>query len=145
MDMPHSVARVRVSWYIHVYLWVGFVAIGTIPFLLISGGIYNADHALEGLSLFLGLVVLFQMAFWFARRRCSSDRLTGWGGLLLVTAHMCVGLSGLSALIAILAGAAAAVAMIAIALWSLVNGGHAGARERYLELVAWFHKHRMYQ
>ena len=145
MDAQHSEPRGRIRWYIYAYLWLGLTAVSTLPFLFVSGLMYDDRHVLEGLSLFACLVVLFQGLFWFARRRCSSSTLSGWEGLLLVCAYMCIGISGIYAIVAMVSGAVAAVCMVAIALWSLVRGGHEGAMSNFRGLVLWFQRHRMYQ
>ena len=138
-------SSVRVGLHIHVFLWVGLVLVGTIPFFWLSGLWYDTAHFEQGLLSCLAMIVLFQALFWFARRRCDADDLSAWNGLLLITAYMSIGLGGLYALVAICVVALAAPLMIFIALASLVRGGKVEAAQRFRRMVAWFGRNRMYQ
>jgi len=145
MDTPRTGSPLRVGLHIHIFLWVGLVLIGTIPFFWLSGRWYNADHYEQGLSSCLAMIVVFQALFWFARRRCDTDELSAWDGLLLITAYMSIGLGSLYAFIAVFAVAIAAPTMVMIAIGSLVRGGRAGAAHQFRRMVTWFGRNRMYQ
>ena len=145
MDTSRTDSSVRVGLHVHIFLWVGLILVSTVPFFWLSGRWYDADHFEAGLSSCLAMIVLFQVLFWFARRRCDTEALSAWDGLLLITAYMSIGLGSLYAFIAILAGALAAPLMVLIAVWSLVRGGKVGAAHHFRRMVAWFGRHRMYQ
>jgi hypothetical protein len=137
--------RYRPGIHVHLYFWVALVTVSLVPFLILSTELYEPDHVPERVSAFLSLVIGFQYLLWLARRRCSTSELGVWDGWLYVTGYMTIGVGWASFILAI-AGTAAAVLLTAgIALLSLFESDPAKAQQRFLRMVSWFGRHRMYQ
>jgi hypothetical protein len=71
---------------IHFYVWVFMIILGVSPLLYILGvrGYFESrDRLGTGIA-----VVLIQGMFWFAQRRCSTEDLTYWEGLLVAAASV---------------------------------------------------------
>ena len=70
----------------HVYVWLFMVTVGVSPLLYILGtGEYVAAADWRTAC---SAVVLIQGLFWIAQRRCSSDDLSYWEGLLVTAASV---------------------------------------------------------
>ncbi len=68
----------------HVYVWIFMITMGVSPLLYSLGTReYLETRNWPGACI---AVVLIQVLFWIAQRRCSSEDLTYWEGLLVVAA-----------------------------------------------------------
>ena len=72
--------RYRPGLHVHLYLWVALVVVSLLPFLFVSGRLFDAEHVTEGLTTFGVLVIAFQALLWRARRWCATDSLGVWDG-----------------------------------------------------------------
>ena len=140
-----SKQRPRFGLHVHVYLWVGVLLFSIALPLALSLLLFGTDGASTGFWSFVVLVAAFQALFQFACRRCASPDFGVWDGLLYVAAYMTVGVGFLSMLIAAPSVLIAMLASVGIALAAPVGANGALAPARYLSLVRWFGKHRMYQ
>ena len=145
METPEASTVPRFQLHIHIYVWLGLIVVSTVPFLYISGRLYDVDHYEQGLTSIAAMVVIFQVAFWFARRQCSSAELSAWNGLLLIGAYTAIGVGWISIFLAVAAILVSAVAMVAIALASMFVGGKPRAERGFHRMVHWFWKNRMHQ
>jgi len=79
---------------IHVYVWVFMVAFSVSPalcLLLVHDGI-ERGNGLESLV----IIGLIQAALWRTQRRCSSEDLSYWDGLLVAAASVTTGVNPIS-------------------------------------------------
>jgi len=145
MDTETTKRRYRPGIHVQLYFWVALVAVSLVPFLILSREFYDEDHIVEGVSVFLLMVIVFQSLLWLARRRCSTPGLGVWDGWLYVTGCMTVGVGLMSLILAVIGAAAAVLVTAGIALLSLLDRDSAVAPQRFRRMVMWFARHRMYQ
>jgi len=89
--------------------------------------------------------MLFLAALWLALKRCSAPDLSGFRGLLFITAYMSVGIGGFSLILAIPAVMIAIVGCLLIAAASLFRADTNFAARQFRRLVMVYYRHRMYQ
>src|SRR3989442_275577 len=74
---------------VQVYVWVFMIAFSVSPMLfllLVRDGI-ERDNGLESLV----IIALIQAALWKTQRRCSTEDLSYWDGLLVAAASVTTG------------------------------------------------------
>ncbi len=89
-------SKLQAPWPAHIYVWFFMLTLSMSP-LLCQGrkGIGPANWADTLIA-----IVLIQGALWIAQRRCSSEDLTYWEGLLVVGAAATMRMSPLTLLLA---------------------------------------------
>ena len=137
--------RVKVGVFVHLYAWV-FVLMASlwplIPPLVV------ARHSAVPTSTWavaVGLVAFMQATFWYVQRRCSSDKLSYWDGLLVVTASMMTGWMYSSLIVALPVLAFTFVASFLFAVYADVRQVPGEAAERFHKLVVRLYQNRMVQ
>jgi len=145
METQEPKRQYRPGVHVHLYLWIAVVAVSLVPFLIISGRLFDEEHAADAFAVFLAMVAGLQGLLWIARRRCASESLGMWNGWLYVTGSMTMGIGGASMLIAIPCAAVAVLATAGIGLASLFDSDVTRAQSRFRRLVSWFVRNRMYQ
>lgn len=139
---PHSY---RFGLHVHVYLYVAVLALN-IAALLVGAKLFYAESSALGSLAEMGLlVVLTNFALWAARRRCSTEGLTGWQGLLLITAYMSIGVGSYSLIVAVPAAIIAMLATIVISVISTLRSDRDFAPHQFRRLIQFYYGHRMYQ
>ena len=79
---------------VHVYVWVFMVTLSVSPMvclLLVHDGIERVNGLRS-----VALIALIQAVLWITQRRCSSEDLSYWDGLLVTAASMTAGESLMS-------------------------------------------------
>jgi len=145
VNTKNSTARYRPGIHVHVYFWAALVTVSVVPPLIVSGELFDADHATEGLGAFLTMVITLQGLLWRARRRCSTEALGVWDGWLYVTRSMTIGIGGTSFLVAVPSTAVAILATAGLAFLDLFKDQPTTAQRRFHRMVSWFVRHRMHQ
>jgi hypothetical protein len=137
--------RVKVGFFVHLYAWT-FVLLSSlwplVPPLVL------ARHSVVPTSTWavaVGLVVFIQAAFWYVQYRCSSDKLSYWDGLLVVTASMMTGWVYSSLIVTLPVLAFTFVASFLFALYAEIRRAPGEAAERFHNLVVRLYQHRMVQ
>ena len=86
-------SKLQVPWPAHICVWFFMLTSSMSPLLCLGRrGIGPTDTLIA--------IVLIQGALWFAQRRCSSEDLTYWEGLLIVGAAATIKMSPLTLLLA---------------------------------------------
>ena len=137
--------RYRPGFHVQMYLWIAILIVSVIPALLISGALFDTTRFVEGVGAFGILLAAFQGLFWYARRRCSSQDLSVWDGLLYITSYMTMGVGTTSLFVAVPCAILAILGLIGIAALSLADVDASFAQNRFRSMVIWFSRHRMYQ
>lgn len=89
--------KLRVAWYVHVYVWAFMITLGLSPVLYL---VVAADRGQSvDLARVLAAVLLIQQLLWIAQRRCFRDDLWYWEGLLIAASSMRTGFAPLSLLL----------------------------------------------
>jgi hypothetical protein len=135
--------KLQAPWYIHLYVWIFMTALGVSPVLYVLG---TQDGMQSGETLrALVVVLLIQGLLWIAQRRCSSDDLSYWDGLLAASAAMTTGIAPISLLLSccILLLTVAASFLFALTHDSKQIMGDASIRFR--KLIIAIHRHRLYR
>jgi hypothetical protein len=84
-----ATAKLEVPACVHLYVWVFMVTLSVSPMLcllLVRDGIERAN-GLQSLV----VIGLIQIALWMTQRRCSSEDLSYWEGLLIVATSVTTG------------------------------------------------------
>ena len=89
--------------------------------------------------------VLFLVALWLALQRCSAPDLSGFRGLLFITAYMSIGVGSYSVIVAVPATMIAIVGCVLIAVMSLFRADSTFAPRQFRRLIMLYYRHRMYQ
>lgn len=133
--------RLVVPAYIHVYLWIFMLTLSLSPVL----GLLATRHGFErsDAPVSLLLVGLIQAALCFAQRRCSSDDLWYWEGLLAATASVTTGINLISLLRAFPLLLAIVILSVAFALDHDRTSPVLHAQLRFGKLIIWAHRQRL--
>lgn len=85
----HVSQSLNVPACIQVYVWTFMVTLGVSPtlYLLLVGDGIDRVNGLESIV----VVVLIQALLWMTQRRCSSEDLSYWEGLLIVAVSVTTG------------------------------------------------------
>ena len=134
--------RVEAPARVHVYVWVFMVTFSVCPtlcVLLVHNGIERGD-GLESLV----IIGLIQVAFWTAQRRCSSEDLSYWDGLLVAAASVTTGAN----LISLCRAFYLLFAVVIISVLFAVDHDERCARRhagiRFAKLIIRLHKQRLW-
>jgi hypothetical protein len=126
---------------VQVYVWVFMVTFSVSPtlcLLLVHDGI-DRGNGLESLV----IIGLIQAALWTTQRRCSSEPLSYWDGLLVAAASVTTGgnLISLCRAFCLLLAVVILSVLFAVDHDERCAGRHAGLR--FGKLVIWLHKQRL--
>jgi hypothetical protein len=126
---------------VQVYVWVFMVTFSVSPMLcllLVHDGI-ELGNGLESLV----IIGLIQAALWTTQRRCSSEDLSYWDGLLVAAASVTTGenLISLCRAFCLLFAVVIVSVLFAVDHDERCAGRHAGLR--FGKLVIWLHKQRL--
>ena len=125
---------------IHVYVWVFMVTFSVSPIfcvLLIHNGM-ESGNGLESLV----IIGLLQAALWMIQRRCSSEDLSFWEGLLVAAASVTTGEN----LMSLFRACCLLLAVVIVSVLFAVDhderyvGRHAALR--FAKLIIWLHRQR---
>jgi hypothetical protein len=126
---------------VRVYVWVFMVTFSVSPMLCLfffHNGI-ERDNGLESLV----IIGLIQAALWITQRRCSSEDLSYWDGLLVAAASV----TTRGNLISLFRAFCLLFAVVIVSMLFAVDhderfaGRHAGLR--FGKLIVWLHKQRL--
>jgi hypothetical protein len=126
---------------VHVFVWIFMVTFSVSPILcllLVHDGI-ERGNGLESLV----IVGLIQTVLWTTQRRCSSEDLSYWDGLLVAAASATTGenLASLFRAFWLLFAVVIVSVLFAVDHDERYVGRHAGLR--FGKLVVWLHKQRL--
>jgi len=127
---------------VHVYVWVFMVAFSvsqTLCVLLVNNGIERGD-GLESLV----TIGLIQVAFWTTQRRCSSEDLSYWDGLLVAAASVTTGANLISLCRAFYLLFAVVIVSVLIAVDHDDRCARRHAGLRFAKLIIRLHKQRLW-
>src|SRR6266702_1617654 len=126
---------------VQVYVWVFMVTFSVSPalcLLLVHDGI-ERGNGLESLV----IIGLIQAVLWMTQRRCSSEDLSYWDGLLVAAASVTTG----GNLISLFRAFCLLFAVVIVSIMFAVDhdersaARHAGLR--FAKLVIWLHRQRL--
>lgn len=127
---------------VQVYVWVFMVTFSVSPalcLLLVHDGV-GRGNGLESLV----IIGLIQAVLWMAQRRCSSEALSYWDGLLVAAASVTTGENLISLFRAFCLLFAVVIVSVLLAMDHDEKhvGRHAGLR--FGRLIIWLHKRRLW-
>jgi hypothetical protein len=126
---------------VQVYVWVFMITFSVSPalcLLLVHDGIEHGN-GLESLL----IVALIQAALWKTQRRCSSEDLSYWDGLLVAAASVTTRGNLISLFRALCLLFAAVIVSIMFAVDHDERSAARHAALRFAKLVIWLHKQRL--
>ena len=144
-------ALIRIGVRVYIYLAAAILILNFIMLVVTVGALYDIEDALVALVTLATVLVLGNLAIWFTCRRCSAPDLSGWKGLLLMTAYMSTAMGGIHRrsmslfIVAVPAAIVAIVISLAITLVSVLRVDPELARRNFRRLVLFYYRHRMYQ
>lgn len=135
----------RFSWFTHAYVWMFLVALSTTPViavLLLRRGfpIDTADWEATIAAMFC-----IQVLFWYSQKRCSSEVLSYWNGLLFVAAFMSTGWVYFSMAFIFPALLLVFLASIGLSVYYDLFPSKMNAAFRFHQMIHFFQKNRMRQ
>ena len=89
-------SKLQAPWRAHIYVWFFMLTLSMSPLLCMGREGLEPGNWADTLI----AIVLIQGALWIAQRRCSSEDLTYWEGLLVLGAAATMRLSPLTLLLA---------------------------------------------
>jgi len=137
--------RVKVGVFVHLYAWAFILLASLWPLVPPLVAARHSAVPTHTWIIALGLVVFIQAAFWYVQHRCSSEKLSYWDGLLVVTASMMTGWMYSSFIVALPVLAFTFVASFFFAVYADVRQAPSEAAERFHKLVVRLYQHRMVQ
>ena len=134
--------RLRAPTCVHLYLWSFMITLSLSPmFYLLAArdGYERRSDALVALA----LIGLIQAMLFFAQRRCSSEDLLYWEGLLAATASVTTGLNLVSLLRTFFLLLAVVMLSVVFAFDHDERSVVRHAQLRFGKLIIWAHKQRL--
>ena len=122
MSSTNPAQKIRVGLHIYVYFGIAIVFCNILAVSFLLENINVEMDLLEITASAVGAAAIFNLAMWLSCRRCSSEHLTGWNGLLLITAHMAIGVGAFSLFLAVPVAILSIFATFIIATFGLVRG-----------------------
>jgi hypothetical protein len=141
-EPPEAQSKLQAPWFVHLRVWIFMVTLGLSPFLYVWGARDRRDPA-EWLDALIA-AVLIQAALWMAQRRCASDDLSYWEGLLVAGAAMTTGIGPISLLLSFPVLLLTVVASFLFALVHDVDRPRRNAAIRFGKLIVGIHRQRLY-
>jgi hypothetical protein len=140
---PDKSRRLEAPLCVHVYVWLFMISLGVSPMLclLAAGDGLEPGHALASVQ----LVGLVQATLWIAQRRCSSDDLSYWEGLLAAAASVTTGQNLISLLRTFPLLLAVVILSVGFALDHDGTSAERHAQLRFAKLIIWAHKQRLWR
>lgn len=135
-------ARLQAPWNAHLYVWIFMIVLGVSPALCVLGP-EEIIHPIDAVGAIIA-VVLMQNLMWIAQRRCSSEDLTYWEGLLVAATSMTTGIMPITFALAF------CMLMFTVAasfVYALMHDGMDARRHasiRYSRLIIAIHRRRLY-
>jgi hypothetical protein len=83
--------------------------------------------------------VLAAALFWYVSRRCSSERLLFWDGLLYVNVSVSIGWVGISLFLGFFGVLIALIASALIAVYDEIRRNPENTKVRFLHLISFFY------
>lgn len=126
---------------VHLYLWVFMItlSLSPVPYLLAGRDGFQRGDAWVALL----LIGLIQAMLYLAQRRCSSEDLFYWDGLLAATASVTTGVNVVSLLRTFFLLLAIVILSVVFALDHDASSAVRHAQLRYGKLIIWAHKQRL--
>ena len=145
MSSANPTPKIRVGLHIYVYFGIAIIICNLLAVSILLANLNVEMDLLEVTATAVGAAAIFNLAMWFASRRCSSEHLTGWNGLLLITAHMAIGVGAFSLFLAVPVAILSIFATFIISAIGLVRGRSDVAPRLFHKLVEMSYRYRMYQ
>lgn len=137
--------KVNVSGFAHFYTWLFALALILWPLLAPALRARRADVPLTSWFTATGFAVVTLILFWYAHRRCSSEKLSYWDGLLVVSASMMTGWIYATVVVIFPALLYTFLASVYFALLAEARRAPNEAQERFHRLVYRMYQNRMRQ
>jgi hypothetical protein len=127
---------------VHLYLWVFMIALSLSPMLCLMVARDRYEQRSDALValVFIGLI---QVMLCFAQRRCSSEDLLYWEGLLAATASVTTGVNLVSLLRTFFLLFAIVILSVVFAFDHDATSAVRHAPLRFGKLIIWAHKQRL--
>ena len=136
---------VKFGVHVHAYLWFAWLVVSASP-IIIANLTINMSAGWFGASLNAwAIVVVIQLALWFARKRCSAPGLSWWDGLLYITGFLTIGIGRIFGLIAVVMALFGILASFCVAVVGFARGDATFAPRQFRRLVTFASRNRMYQ
>jgi len=133
--------RLRAPTCVHLYLWVFMIALSLSPMLYVLAARDGFER--NDVVAALALIGLIQAMLYFAQRRCSSQDLLYWEGLLAATASVTTGVNLVSLLRTFFLLLAVVILSVVFAFDHDANSAVRHAQLRFGKLIIWAHKQRL--
>jgi hypothetical protein len=136
---------VRFPWMVHAYVWVFLIALGLAPVIsVLLRRRYSPVSLTDWVSAIM-LMAVIQALFLYSQKRCSSDKLSYWNGLLYVAAFMSTGWSYLSMVFVFPTLLIVFIASITLSIYYDLAPSRVNAAFQFHRIVSFFYKNRMVQ
>jgi hypothetical protein len=137
--------ELRFPLMVHVYVWTFLVGIGVSPVLVLLLRRHTHPITPDAWISAIAMIIAIQLLFFYAQRRCSSQALSFWNGLMYVAAFMETGWPYLSIVFVYPSLLAVFILSIALSLYSDMTLAPSRASIQYRRMVGFFYKYRMHQ
>jgi NADH:ubiquinone oxidoreductase subunit 4 (subunit M) len=135
--------RPRFPLAVQSYFWLVSSLLGLSPVGIVSSIASREDVPLRWWIASILWPVLLAVLFWYAARRCSSDKMRFTDGLLWVTRSAIGGSMFMSIILVTLALLAAFLGAILLAIYSDLIRQPRFAPVKWAQLILFFHRNRM--
>jgi|SRR5271166_2006170 len=141
-----SAASLSFGVHIYLYLLIAILLLCVAVFMGVGFLVVDRNDPRDwmGYAVCAGPVV-FLVVLWRALGRCSAPDLSGFRGLLYITAYMSTGIGGFAMFFAIPSVIAGILGCIVIAVTSRFSADPVFTPRQFRRLVLFFQRHRMYQ
>jgi hypothetical protein len=135
--------KLQAPWNVHFYVWIFMIVLGVSPALYVLGTKESIQFT-EALGAIAG-VMLIQNLLWIAQRRCSSDDLSYWEGLLVAAASMTSGILPITLALSFCMLLFTVAASLVFALTHDRTDPMGDASIRFRKLIIAIHRRRLYR
>jgi len=130
---------------IHAYVWVFLIALGMTPVILVL--LKRRSFPTEPSDWILAIIEMIgiQILFWYVQRRCSSENLSYWDGLLYVAAFNETGWPYLSMVFVFPSLLLIFIASMSLSIYYEFVPPSAKAAFQFHRMISFFYRNRMLQ
>jgi hypothetical protein len=135
--------RRRFSPFVSSYVYAFFLIIGLMPLWVVFATDFGSSLPSHYRLVSLLWPVWIAGCFWYANRRCTTERLPYWNGLMWVAASMMTGWTYMSFFIVLPVLLVVFPVSVLIAILGDLRHSSGYAADKWSRIVSHFYRHRM--
>jgi hypothetical protein len=144
-DTSPQVQKLKFGLHVHVYVTLSFITLFIAVFVLAGVMTHRGGSTATILIGACSGVTVFGALLWLTARYCSSEVISYFNGLRLISAYVSYNIGAISLFLSLVSIAATIVITSIMTLLCLATGNRRYAQHIFVRILQFFSDHRMYQ